>query len=150
VNHTVAKPAQGYSFLEHTTDAFIEAWGLTIEEAFGQAGRALFDTMLHVEKVDPIVQDTVEANGHDEKELLYNWLEELLLKFEINSMTYSAFKVNHIVQKVTGATLHAKIKGEPYNRQKHGSKTEVKGITYHLMDIIKSPTETRVRFLLDL
>jgi SHS2 domain-containing protein len=146
----MAKLAHGYSFLEHTTDALIESWGPTIEDAFSQAGRALFDTMLHVEKVDPVLQDNIEVTGHDEKELLYNWLEELLLKFEINSRTYSIFQANRIIQTRTGPSLQATVKGEPYNRQKHGSKTEVKGITYHLMEIIKTPTETRVRFLLDL
>lgn len=150
VNHAMAKLAMGYSFLEHTTDALTEAWGPTIVDAFGQAGIALFDTMLHVEKVDPVLQDSIEVTGHDEKELLYNWLEELLLKFEISSMAYSVVNVTHITQDSTGSSLKARVKGEAYNRQKHGSKTEVKGITYHLMEIVKGPTETRVRFLLDL
>ncbi len=144
------RPSQGYEFLEHTTDALIEAWGSTIEQAFAQAGRALFDTMLHIDKVKPAVEETIQVTGHDQKELLYNWLEELLLQFEIKSMACSSFEITHMIENATGVALEAKVRGEAYDRAKHGSKTEVKGITYHLMEISEEPGEVRVRFLLDL
>ncbi|MGI0036609.1 MAG: archease, partial [Nitrososphaera sp.] len=35
----------GYRFLDHMTDALIEAYGSTLEEAFENAGKALSDTM---------------------------------------------------------------------------------------------------------
>ncbi len=144
------RPSQGYEYLEHTTDALIEAWGSTIEEAFAQAGRALFDTMLHIEKVKPTVEETIQVTGHDQKELLYNWLEELLLRFEINSKAYSSFEITRVTKHATSVVLRANVRGEAYDRAKHGSKTEVKGITYHLMEISERPGEVRVRFLLDL
>lgn len=141
---------EGYEFLEHTTDALIEAWGPTLERAFAQAGLALFDTMLHIENVAPKLRDNVNIFGHDEKELLYNWLEELLLKFELKSMAYSVFDVTHIVAKPGNLEAVADIRGEPYDRDKHGAKTEVKGVTYHMMEMTRSSHEVRVRFLLDL
>ncbi|HZY94866.1 MAG TPA: archease [Candidatus Bathyarchaeia archaeon] len=141
---------EGYGFLEHTTDALIEAWSPTLERAFGQAGRALFDTMLHIENVAPSLRHNVSVSGYDEKELLYNWLEELLLRFELRSMAYSVFIVTSIVQNAEMFELVADIQGERYDRDKHGSKTEVKGVTYHLMEITKSSDQVRLRFLLDL
>lgn len=141
---------EGYEFLEHTTDALIEAWGPKLERAFGQAGRALFDTMLHIENVAPKLGDNVSVSGHDEKELLYNWLEELLLRFELKSTAYSVFDVTSIVENAGIFRLEANIRGETYDRDRHGSKTEVKGVTYHLMEITRSADQVRVRFLLDL
>lgn len=106
--------------------------------------------MLHVDKVEPVKTDRIQVNGHDDKELLYNWLEQLLLKFEIDSMAYSKFEVSPITRNVTAASVRATIHGETYDPQKHGAKVEVKGVTYHLMEIETNLRQARVRFLLDL
>jgi SHS2 domain-containing protein len=140
----------GYRLLDHVTDAFIESWGPTLEQAYAQSGRALFDTMLNIDKVQPGTTDTIRATGHDEKELLYNWLEQLLLKFEVDSMVYSKFEVSPINRGETSLSLMAKAKGELFDPRKHEPKIEVKGVTYHLMEIDVTPQEARVRFLLDL
>lgn len=141
---------EGFKLLEHVTDAYLEAWGQTIEAAFSSAAEALFDTMLDLARVQPKLADEVRIEGHDEMELLYNWLEALLLKFEVNEVAYSKFHVDPIIKSTTSVTLHARILGEKYNREKHGSKTEVKAVTYHLMQIEGGKEGVTVRFLLDL
>jgi SHS2 domain-containing protein len=140
----------GYRLLEHVTDAFVEAWGETLEEAFSQAGLALFNTMLDVKKVRTKTNLEIQTNGHDEKELLYNYLEELLLLFEVKQLALGSFTVNSITPTQAEIKLKGKASGEPYDRARHNGKVEVKGITYHLMEIEKHPTKVTVRFLLDL
>ena len=140
----------GYRFLEHVTDALVEAWGETMEEAFSQAGRALFETMLDTEKVHRKTSEEIRTAGHDEKELLYNYLEELLLLFEVKQLALGDFAVSSIISIQGEIRLKGKTSGEPYDRAKHGGRVEVKGITYHLMEIEKHPTKVTVRFLLDL
>jgi SHS2 domain-containing protein len=140
----------GYRFLEHVTDAFVEAWGETLEEAFSQAGLALFETMLDVKSVWPKTGVEIQTNGHDEKELLYNYLEELLLLFEVKQLALGSFTVSSITPTGAEIRLKGRTTGEPYDRAKHDGKVEVKGITYHLMEIEKNPGKTTVRFLLDL
>jgi SHS2 domain-containing protein len=142
--------SRGYRFLEHVTDAFVEAWGETLEEAFAQAGLALFDTMLDVKSVQTKTKAEVQTNGHDEKELLYNYLEELLLLFEVKQLALGSFAVSSITSTQAEIRLKGKVTGEPYDRAKHNGKVEVKGITYHLMEIEKHPGKVTVRFLLDL
>ena len=141
---------RGYRFLEHTTDAFVEAWGRNIEEAFSTAGEALFDTMLNLASVRPSSKEEITVEGHDELELLYNWLESLLLKLEIDGQAYSKFHLDPISRSEHNLTLHATVSGERFDRKKHGSKTEVKGVTYHLMKIEKKDELVVVRFILDL
>jgi SHS2 domain-containing protein len=141
---------RGYRLLDHITDAYLEAWGQTIEAAFSSAAEALFDTMLNLARVKPSLADEVDVEGHDEMELLYNWLEALLLKFEVNEVAYSRFQVDPILHSPGSTTLHARILGEKYNREKHGSKTEVKAVTYHEMQIEAGKSGVTVRFLLDL
>jgi SHS2 domain-containing protein len=141
---------EGHRLLEHTTDAYIEAWGPTLERAFAQAAEGFYETMLNLEKMDRIVEDDVKADGHDKKELLYNWLERLLLEFDIKEMVYASYDISIASDGPTLFKLRAKVRGEKYDRSKHGAKTEVKGVTYHLMTIEERAKETTVRFILDL
>jgi SHS2 domain-containing protein len=142
--------SRGYRFLEHVTDAFVEAWGETLEEAFSQAGLAIFDTMLDAKSVQRKTNVHVQTNGHDEKELLYNYLEELLLLFEIKQLAVGSVTVTSIISARPGLSLNASAGGEPYDPARHGGKVEIKGVTYHLMEIEKHPRRATVRFLLDL
>lgn len=146
----IANGNEGYRFLEHTSDALVEAWAPTIERAFAQAAAGLFETMLNLKSVKPTIEETVEATGRDEVELLYDWLEELLLKFELRGMVYSAFDIDPLARVATRIQLHAQVRGERYDRAKHGGKTEVKGVTYHLMTVERHGGQVHLRFLLDL
>ena len=141
---------EGHRLLEHTTDAYIEAWGPTLERAFAHAAEGFYETMLNLKKIDPTVEAHVKADGHDKKELLYNWLETLLLEFDIKEMVYALYDISIGSDEPTLFKLRAKVRGEKYDRSKHGAKTEVKGVTYHLMTIEERAKETTVRFILDL
>src|SRR3989442_6666607 len=105
--------------------------------------------MLIFEKIDPIMEENVQVDGHDKKELLYNWLEHLLLEFDIKEMVYASYDISVESKAPTLFTLRGKMRGEKYDRVKHGARTEVKGVTYHLMTIQESASEARVRFILD-
>ena len=142
--------AEGHRFLEHTTDAYIEAWGPTIERAFAQAAEAFYETMLNVQKIDPILQEHIQVDGHDKKELLYNWIEQLLLEFDIKAMVYASYHIIIAPDDLTSFKLRGKVRGEKYDRGKHGAKTEVKGVTYHLMTIEEDAKEAKIKFILDL
>jgi len=140
-----------FEFLEHTTDAYIAAYGKTLEEAFENAALATFEVMTDTEKVSPSIEDTVEVEGQDEYALLYNWLEELIVRFEITENLYSRFHVLNIEKTPSGGfKLGAKIWGEKFSREKHVQKVGIKAVTYHLMEIVKTPRKVTVKFLLDI
>ena len=142
--------AEGHRFLEHTTDAYIEAWGPTLERAFAQAAEAFYETMLNVQKIDPILEEHIQVDGHDKKELLYNWIEQLLLEFDIKAIVYASYHIIIAPDDLTSFKLRGKVRGEKYDRGKHGAKTEVKGVTYHLMTIEEDAKEAKIKFILDL
>ncbi len=140
---------KNYAFLEHVVDAFIEAHGKNLEEAFESAGMALIDTMIHIEKVDEKTEENMKSSGWDLKNLLYNWLEDLLIKVTSEGKVYSSFKVK--IRKKEGAyELEAVARGEDLDISKHKPKTEVKAVTYHMMDILQDQKAVILRFLLDL
>lgn len=138
-----------FEFLEHTGDVYVVAQGLSLEEAFENAAVATFEVMTDVDKVEAKVEDTVEVAGFDEQALLYNWLEALLVKFEMTGNLYSRFKISPIEKTSKGLKLKAKIWGEPFNPNKHSQKVGIKAITYHRMEIVKTKT-VAVKFILDI
>jgi SHS2 domain-containing protein len=140
-----------FEFLEHTADLYIAAFGNSLEEAFENAAAAMFEGMTDLSSVKPIAEDSVEVEGYDEKALLYNWLEALLVKFEITGNLYSKFKIAHIEKTQAGLKLKAKVWGEPFDSQRHLSKVGVKAVTYHRMEILKSVKKgVTVKFILDI
>src|SRR5260370_30799018 len=47
---------EGHRLLEHTTDAYIDAWGPTLERAFALAAEGFYETLLNHDKIDPHVE----------------------------------------------------------------------------------------------
>ena len=139
-----------FRFLEHTADAYVEAYGDTVEEAFENAAFATMDIMTDTKSVKPKIADSVEVEGHDEHSLLYNWIEELLIMFETTGNLYSRFKIWSVEETPHGLRLKAKIWGEPFDEKRHPSKVGVKAITYHQMEIVRKPERVTVRFILDI
>ncbi|UCE15857.1 MAG: archease [Candidatus Bathyarchaeota archaeon] len=139
-----------FEFLEHTADAYIAAYGESLEEAFENAALATFEVMTDIGKVKPETGDLVEVEAHDECALLYSWLEELLIKFETTNNIYCRFKISNLEETPAGLKLKAKIWGEPFNPEKHLQKVGVKAVTYHRMEIVRKPMAVTVRFILDI
>ena len=139
-----------YKLLDHTADAYIEAYGSNIEEAFGNAALAMTDVMTKVESIEAKSKTNFVIRAQDEPALLYNWLEELLLEFELKSMLFSRFDVTTIKKIDDEFKLLAEAWGEKYNKNKHPSKVGIKAATYHNMEIIKEPNSVILRFILDI
>jgi len=139
-----------FRFLEHTADAYIEAYGSSLEEAFENAALASTDVMTEADKVEAQNEENFVVEEPDEQALLYSWLEELLLEFELKQKLYSRFEVSSIKETGEGFRLHARAWGEPYDQERHPSKVGVKSVTYHRMEIVKNPESVTVRFILDI
>jgi SHS2 domain-containing protein len=148
-----------FRYLDHMTDAVIEAYGGTLDEAFENSARGLVNTMFdltatgNISSADKEIQ--IEAKGFDLQSLLYDWLEKVMLVVLMQNILLSDFKVKISEKKVGdyyNYLLSGIVKGECLNLEKHHYKVEVKAITYHEMEIKEEKEKNRVttRFLLDL
>ena len=140
---------QRFKFLEHTADAYVEAYGTSLEKAFENAALATFDVMTEIDKVEAKIEEDLEVEAPDEYALLYSWLEELLVKFELTGKLYSRFKIWHIRKTPVGLKLKAKAWGELYDPKKHPTKVGIKSATFHRMEIVEKPKSVTLRFILD-
>ena len=139
-----------FEFLEHTADILIAAHGQNMEEAYENAALAMFEVMTDTTKIDPTQEESVEVEAEDEYALLYSWLEALLVKFEVNGMLYSKFKITSLQDTLDGFKLQATVWGEKFNAEKHPQKVAVKAVTYHRMEIIKEIDKVTLEFILDI
>ena len=136
-----------YRFLRHTADAKFQAFGDTLEEAFQQAALALVSLMWNRETLDNKLEIPVEVEGHDMKQLLLNYLEEILYLFDTRRFLLSQVNDISIERKEGRYVLRALFRGDAYS-----NKTEVfgdvKAITYNEMEI-RSTMPFRIQVVAD-
>lgn len=135
--------AMRYEFIEHTADIAIKAYGKSVEESFGNAAKGMFDVITDVSKVEPKGEYQVRVKSDDLENLLVDWLSELLFLHETQDVLFSEFDV-----KIENLSLVATAKGEAINREKHELKSDVKAVTYHMLEV--NEKEGYVKFLLDI
>jgi SHS2 domain-containing protein len=143
----------GYRFLEHTTDAEIEAFGASLNETFQNAALALEDTMVDVRTIAPRKKISLSLLEKDTEALLYSWLEWLIVQEETQGLLFSKFECQ-ISKSEAGLSLNASASGEKFDPSRHEQKTAIKSPTYHGMSIKEETIEgqriIKVHFLLDL
>jgi len=139
-----------FRYLEHTSDLYVEACGGSLAEAFENAALAMFEAMTDTALVARTSSVRVEVEGEDEEALLYNWLEEFLIKFDAEGMLFSSFKVEEMAEVGEHLRLRGEAWGEVYDERRHPSRVAIKGVTYHNMEIFKRDSEVCVRVLFDI
>ena len=144
------KFAEKFEFLEHTADVYIRAHGRTMEETYANAALAMFETMTDTDKISQTQQQTLEVEAEDQYGLLYNWLEALLVKFEVEGMLYSKFQISDWKETAETFKFKAAVWGEKFDPQKHPQKVGVKAVTYHRMMIIREKDRVVLEFILDI
>lgn len=135
-----------YEYFDVTADVGFYAYGNNINEAFENAGLAMFNVITNTENVGHQKTYDFSIQSEDEISLLFDFLEELLYLHEVEFMLFSNFNVA-IDENLN---LKATIKGEDIDWNKHERGSEVKAITFHKMDVSQSKDLCNVRVILDL
>ncbi len=139
----------GFKFLEHTADIFIEATGSSLEEAFIQAAYGVFETMTDLRTIASVEKREIHIQGEDLKALLFEWINQFLYLFDVEGLVFSKFEVE-INEIENEYILAAQCWGEPFDREKHPPRTEIKAPTYNQMEIVQKESEVTRRFVVDI
>ena len=123
-----------YEYFEATADIGIRAYGNDMNEAFENAGLAIFNIISDTSLIIPERKIEFEVASEDDVSLLYDFLEELLFYHETEFMLFSRFDV----EIDDGFHLKAVIYGEEIDWDRHERKTEIKAITFHKMEVNKT------------
>ena len=146
--------SEGYKYLEHSTDAFVQAYGSCLEELFENCAKGLVNIMFDINKVEIRESMTITADGNDLENLLYDWLEKVLLKILIEQIVLSRFSIeiseNYSNVDEKKYLLRAHVGGEAVSYDKHEYKIEIKAVTYHELKIQRLSSRYIATFLVDL
>lgn len=118
-----------YETFEHEADVGIRGKGASIEKAFQEAAKALFDVEIDVEKVKAVKKIRIACSASNIEELFVEWLNALLSQASLHGMVFSQFEVK-IIQNDKIMRIEGYAKGEKFDVKRHGIKDEVKGATY--------------------
>ena len=142
-------PTKGYEYLEHTADAKFRAYGNTLEEAFQNAGVAMFNVMINTGGISDEVSEKIELTSEDLDGLLVDWLSELLYLFEVEQVVFGKFKIDGITEKDGNYSLSAIAYGESLDLSRHKFGTEVKAVTYNSLKVEKTMDGWVVQVVVD-
>lgn len=129
-----------------TADFEFEATANTPELLFAECGKAIFMAISDPELIE--AKDEIEFNVSSDslEELLFGFLSELIFLKDTRKMLFNKYSV-----EISGNySLYCKAAGEPFDRQKHQPKVDVKAATYHNLKIEKTDSGYRARVILDL
>lgn len=118
-----------FKFLEHTADIKFQAFGKTIGEAFENSALAMVSAM-GCKNVAGNKKRKVSVSGNDYENLLYNFLEEILILLDSEGLILSSVNV-----RVEGYDLEAEVICD--DASKYNFSSGVKAVTYSEMFVKK-------------
>jgi SHS2 domain-containing protein len=145
-----------YDYFDVTADIGFHAYGNSLNEAYENAGLAMFNVITDISKVKKDESREFEIVSEDLVSLLYDYLEELLFLQDTEFLFFSDFKVNieKIVDDESSNLENYKLTcfacGEEIDWNVHSPKSEVKAITFHKMCVKEDNGVFKLRAILDL
>jgi len=135
-----------YETFEHTADLGLRIRAPDLDGLFAEAGRALFSAIVeNLDVVEAREQLDFHIEGTDRELLLFDWLKELLYRFDTSHVLLSKFQV-----RVEKSGLSAAVWGEPLDPARHALAHEVKAITYHGLRLEQTPDGWLAEVIVDI
>jgi SHS2 domain-containing protein len=135
-----------YEYFEHTADLGIRARAPELNELFEEMARGLFAAIVEdLSTVRTDIAASIEFEGDDLEYLLFDWLRELLYRFDADHMLFSSFQV-----VVNENGLRATAYGEYLDPARHVLSHEVKAVTYHTLRVEREGDEWVAEVIVDI
>ena len=139
-----------FEWIDHPADIGFRAYGKSLADAFENAALALTNIIGVTDNIDEKEEVFVELEAEDVEALLYEWLDHLIYLQGARRIVGGRFEVKELSKVKEGYELKAKLWGEEYDPAKHGPGTEVKAMTYHMMEINQEPERCSVQVVVDI
>ncbi len=135
-----------FETFDHTADLGLRVRAPSLDALFAEAGQALFATIVEdLATVRPRDREEIAIDGADREYLLFDWLKELLYRFDAEHRLMSRFEV-----RVGPTGLRAEVWGEPLDWDRHALAHEVKAITYHGLKVEQTPDGWLAEVIVDI
>jgi SHS2 domain-containing protein len=135
-----------YRIIDHTADIGIEVYGESLSDLFKNSAFALFDIIADIKDIKEDIELNIDLEGFNLEELMVDWLSELLYLSQTKGYI---FKETYI-EEITDRHLKARAKGEVFNPKAHMFKIEIKGVTYHMLEVNRRKNYWFARIIFDI
>jgi SHS2 domain-containing protein len=123
----ILQEPQMLELFDHTADLGLRVRADDLPTLFAEAACGLFSMIVeNLDAVEPRQGISIELPAGRTDFLLFDWLNGLLARFEVDHLLFCRFSV-----KLDELGLHAVAEGEPLDPARHDLSHEVKAITYH-------------------
>ena len=130
-----------YILIDHTADMMVKAFGGTLEECFANAAYALFDQTVDLSNIGTSEETDIRVTGIDDEDRLYSFLSEMLFIEDADNLILREFEVSF-----DGDDVVCRARGETLDRTRHRIRSEIKAVTYHMMEIDRKTPSVTVLF----
>ncbi len=136
--------------LDHTADVGFEVRASTLEELFDEARRALL--MVVFERPPQKGEETrrIRLSAPDNETLLVHWLNELTYFIQDTGFVPTGAEIELPKKESTDLSLEAGLVGVPLDLEGYGWQGEIKGATFHGLDVAGDDEGWHARVILDI
>ncbi len=135
-----------YKIISHPADTGIEIEADNLEGVLRAAVEGFNATIFeHPELVQEKEERTIKVSGEDVKELLVNFLTEVLVLLDSERFVAKDLEFKNIDEK----NVEVVLKGGPVDLEKMSYIVEIKAITYHQLEIEKKENKWHARIIFD-
>src|SRR5712692_6193682 len=138
-----------YKFLPDVAlaDIAFEAESNTVNGLFESCAMALMDIMVDLKTLRAKVTKEISLKSDDLDRLLYDFLTELIVIKDVESLLFSEI---HVDVKSSGTELAVALRGEPIDRVRHALRNDVKAVTMHMFGIRQEGRNWKATVVLDI
>ena len=133
-------------YMDHTADAGIVVRAGTLPELYSRAAWGMCSLLTDMSTVRPETRTTVSVEATDREALMVRWLSELNFRHITQRTVFGVFDV----RRVDETRLEAEVGGESIRPDRHIIFTEIKAVTYHLLEVAPESQGWRARVVFDL
>ena len=127
-------------------DIAFEADSASLRGLFEASGRALSDIMVDRRTLEPKLTRQLRLEAEDSDRLLYNFLTEIIVLKDVNSLLFKRFHV----EMLGDSSLVASVDGERIDRKRHRLRNDVKAVTMHMFGIRREGKRWKATIVLDI
>ena len=140
----------GYRFLSNIAlaDIAFVARGDSLPSLFESAARAVTEVMVDRRTLVGRVSRKVELKSPTVDRLLYDFLTELIVIKDVDSLLFKNFKVS--IATGREPRLACEMRGEEIDRERHALRNDVKAVTMHMFGVKKKGTRWEATVVLDI
>jgi len=135
-----------YHLIDHTADFGIQVFGTDSRELFTNAALALFDVITEMDELNGDDSCDITSSGEDWSDLMINWLREILYLWNGREMLVKSVQVLSLSEH----NISARIYFDAYLPDRHTIKTEIKAVTYHQIQVKRSPSGWKAQIIFDI